>query len=219
MTAGVAIFVKTPGRSPVKTRLAATTGAALAEAWHLESASTVAAVAEAARLEVYWAVAEAACATDPRWSAYRVLVQPDAGLGARMFEIHRELVARHGCGLLLGADTPQLRAIELRRAAAWLDPKRPRLVLGPSTDGGFWLFGANFEIDRTRWTSVAYSRADTARRFRRAMEGLGSWLELEQLTDLDTADDIPHVAAQLARLDAPLDAQMRFLRGLEAAAW
>lgn len=57
----IAIFVKTPGLSPVKTRLAATLGKMVVEAFHLQAAHTVAAVlsqlAPAAR--VYFAVAEA----------------------------------------------------------------------------------------------------------------------------------------------------------------
>src|SRR4029079_3252618 len=44
---GVAIFVKTPGHSPVKTRLAADRGQAWTEAWYRRAAAAVAAVARA----------------------------------------------------------------------------------------------------------------------------------------------------------------------------
>ncbi|HEV8692715.1 MAG TPA: hypothetical protein VGQ93_00795, partial [Lysobacter sp.] len=64
MTVGLAIFVKTPGYSPVKTRLAADCGRAYAEAWYRRAAAAVASVAKIAAdregIAVYWAVAEPA---------------------------------------------------------------------------------------------------------------------------------------------------------------
>lgn len=215
MSVGAAIFVKTPGLSPVKTRLAATVGTKLAEAWYERCAHAVASVADQAGLDaVYWAVAEAAAASDARWSCKSVLVQPPGTLGVKMSAIHRELVTRHGGGILLGADAPQLDANVLRRAAAWLDAESPRLVIGRSHDGGFWLFGANVKISPQRWTDVSYSRSDTAEAFIRSMEGLGEWLELEWLTDLDTAVDLAQVVAELGILEAPLESQRQVLAEL-----
>ncbi|HEU0305826.1 MAG TPA: hypothetical protein VFR30_02530, partial [Lysobacter sp.] len=66
------------------------------------------------------------------------------------------------------------------------------------------------------WTRVGYSAADTAAQFMRAMHDSGTWLELETLHDLDTADDIPHVRTGLAALAAPTPAQVRLLGELEA---
>jgi glycosyltransferase A (GT-A) superfamily protein (DUF2064 family) len=216
VSVGLAIFVKTPGLSPIKTRLAAGLGATQAEACYRLSLAAVQEVAAAAQardraITVYFAVAEEAAVDAPDWRALPCLAQRDGGLGERMAQVHGELVARHGAGLLIGADAAQIDPELLTRAAAWLAAGAPRLALGPARDGGFWLFGANRAIPRADWTSVAYSRAETATEFRAAMSRHGEWLELPQLTDFDRAGDAADVARELAALPAPLPAQRALL--------
>ncbi|MDQ3495902.1 MAG: hypothetical protein M3485_10390, partial [Pseudomonadota bacterium] len=70
---GLAIFVKTPGHSPLKTRLAAGIGRESAERFHRLAAEAVAAVARAAQatppgLATAWAVAEDSALDDALWS-------------------------------------------------------------------------------------------------------------------------------------------------------
>jgi uncharacterized protein len=207
MRAGVAIFVRTPQRSPVKTRLAARCGPIYAEGWYRRAAAAVAAVAVQAGLDAYWAVAEAEALADDVWRALPTLAQGDGGLGERMARVHAALVARHGAGILLGADTPQITAALLSDAAGWLRAASKRLALGPAHDGGFWLFGANVAPPLAAWTSVAYSIADTGRDFRAALAPYGDWHTLPTLTDVDHATALPAVLTALAALDAPLPEQ------------
>lgn len=201
----LAIFVKTPGRSPVKSRLAAMRGRVWAEDWYRRAAAAVAEVAAKAGVTGYWAVAEAEATG--AWAGLPVMAQGDGGLGERMARVHATLVARHGSGLLLGADAPQVSPPVLREAVAWLDAPTPRLVLGPSRDGGFWLFGANVVPPEGAWTGVAYSAPDTARDFRAAFDPYGAWHVLPMLTDADRSEDLPHVLAELTALPDPLPAQ------------
>lgn len=205
MSGALAIFVKTPGHSPVKSRLAAQRGERYAVAWYQRAAAAVASVVQQAvqrhRLTAYWAVAEDA-ALDA-WSGFPTLAQGHGDLGERMARVHEALVRRHGCGLLLGADAPQLCAESLRDAFEWLAAAPPRLVLGPARDGGFWLFGANLAPPRPAWTAVTYSVADTARQLRGTMQDLGEWHTLPALTDVDHADDLIAVEAALHALPAP----------------
>lgn len=200
MTA-VAIFVKTPGISPLKTRLAAEIGKRQAEALYLASAHAVAEVATDAQIgPVYWAVAEKAAVDHPEWQGRPVIEQGEGGLGRRMCRVHTALANRHGSCILLGADAPQIRTSGLREADQWLQQDTSRLAIGPASDGGFWLFGANRSIATTKWEQVSYSRSDTGKHFRAAMERLGDWLELETLTDLDTGPDIVQLRLELEQL-------------------
>lgn len=212
MSGGVAIFVKTPGHSALKTRLAATLGREFAEQWHAHAAGAVAAVAREACRDAggtpYWAVAEASALADPRWAGLPILGQGGGGLGARMHHVHASLVERHGAGILLGADTPHLDRAQLARTLRWLASPAPRLAIGRAEDGGFWLFGANRPLPRALWDAVPYSAPDTARRFRAAFEGWGEWLELPALADVDTADDLAACHRGLAELAAPVPAQV-----------
>jgi glycosyltransferase A (GT-A) superfamily protein (DUF2064 family) len=220
MKPAIAIFVKTPGHSPIKTRLAATVGRAFAEQWHAQAAEAVAAVVrEACRANAasaYWAVAEADALADPRWDGLPVLGQGEGGLGARMHAVHRALVERHGAGILLGADAPQIDPAVLREALVWLDEPQPRSVMGRAADGGFWLFGSNRAHPLGLWESIPYSVPDTADRFRAAPGDWGAWLELLVLSDVDTAGDLAACHAALTTLPAPLPAQSALRAWMDA---
>ncbi|MCA1780504.1 MAG: DUF2064 domain-containing protein, partial [Xanthomonadaceae bacterium] len=109
MNAAVAIFVKTPGLSPIKTRLGKHAGQAIAEEWHRRAAACVAHSARQTGLPTYWAVAEPEAVDHALWRELPRLVQPSGSLGRRMADIYSELQRRHGSAILVGADLPQLQ--------------------------------------------------------------------------------------------------------------
>ncbi len=209
MSGALAIFVKTPGRSPVKSRLAAGRGQRYAVEWYRLAAAVVASVARVAQVRYgvagYWAVAEPG-ALDA-WPGLPAIAQGRGGLGARMARVHARLLARHGFGLLLGADAPQLTAESIGEAVDWLSAPSPRLVLGPAHDGGFWLFGGNAAPPPQAWTAVRYSAAGTARELQRSMRGVGDWRTLATLTDADHAGDLAIVQRALHALPDPTPEQ------------
>ncbi len=212
----IAIFVKTPGISPVKTRLARTIGPKRAEALYRRCAATVGEIAGNISEHVYWALAEKPGDVASEWPGFEHLGQGGGSLGERMHRVLSELVSRHGSGLLLGADAPQIDPAELVRASAWLDTARPRHVIAPASDGGFWTIGGNHITAMERWTRVLYSRADTLSEFRRSLGNEAEWLELPTLTDLDTQEDMERVAAELRSLNQPLPSQVALAEALEA---
>ncbi|MFW5927016.1 MAG: TIGR04282 family arsenosugar biosynthesis glycosyltransferase, partial [Wenzhouxiangella sp.] len=186
MTA-IAIFVKTPGFSRVKTRLARDIGEDRAIALYRQCAAAVFEVAGSAAVgPVYWALAETDADAQTRWTPAACIRQGPGGLGERMSRVLAALVERHGSGLLLGADAPQIDTAHLREAAGWLEHPSMRQVVGPARDGGFWTFGANHVVPAERWTGVAYSRPDTLGMFRASIGDEAPRLELPILTDLDT---------------------------------
>lgn len=202
----IAIFVKTPGLSPIKTRLAARLGRPDVEEWHRRAATCVERSASATGLPVYWAVAEDEAMQHPLWQGLPRIAQGPGGLGRRMAAVHTELVARHGAAILVGADLPQIEARHLCTAAAWLDARDSRHVLGPAHDGGFWLYGSNRTVETGIWESVTYSVDDTARQFIGAIDA-PAWEMLEPLTDLDVFEDLPGVLRELLSLMAPTAVQ------------
>lgn len=214
MNPAIAIFVKTPGLSPVKTRLGASHGNGAAEAWHRLASACVQATAIATGLPTYWAIAEAEGMEHEMWQNLPRLAQGVGGLGQRMATVHDELVRRHGAGILIGADLPQIETRHLRAAARWLIADEPRHVMGPACDGGFWLFGANRSPAVETWESVRYSRADTAREFIKAVNA-AAWEMLEPLTDLDQAEDLPTVLRELEAVVRPTGCQLELARWLE----
>ena len=115
MTA-IALFVKTPGLSPVKTRLARGIGDAAATTFHRLAAACAGSAAASCgpAMPSYWAVAEPDGLA--AWCDRTSLWQGAGGLGARMGHIYRVLLERHGRVLLIGADSPQVTPDLLRRA-------------------------------------------------------------------------------------------------------
>lgn len=208
-TAGLAIFVKTPGHSPLKTRLAQAIGQDAAEMFHRHAAAAVAEVVMQAQvtmpgLVVYWAVAEAEALEAAIWRDLPRIAQGDGDLGARMRHVCETLRQRHGRVALIGADAPQLRADDLLAACAALDTHAH--ALGPSEDGGFWLFATRSAVPDAAWSDTPWSQADTAERFLGAL-GDASVATLRRLCDVDTVDDLAALAEAFDALSAPTPKQ------------
>ncbi len=214
----IAIFVKTPGLSPVKTRLAEGIGEAGAIEFYRQCAAAVLAVARSADVgPVYWALAEATPEAIGHWrDEAEIIPQGGGDLGQRMGGVMNTLIDRHGSGMLLGADAPQLDAGQLRRAAQWLEGTNPRNVIGPARDGGFWTFGSNHARPMKRWTCITYSRPDTLEQFVQSMDGKAEWLKLPTLTDLDTAADLAPLAVELQELQHPMPVQRHLMEAIES---
>lgn len=206
---GIAIFVKSPGHSSLKTRLAAGIGREAAERFHLLSAQAVAAVARNATSQLpgsatHWAVAERAALDDANWVSLPRIEQGDGDLGLRMGRVAEVLRARFGAALLLGADTPQIQPDDIITATCALGTL-PH-VIGPSKDGGFWLFATRDEVPAAAWTQTPWSREDTAARFCEALGDVPIKC-LHHLRDVDAVDDLTPLLAALDTLPDPLPAQ------------
>jgi rSAM/selenodomain-associated transferase 2/rSAM/selenodomain-associated transferase 1 len=114
--------------------------------------------------------------------------QSQGTLGNRMLKAFEE-VFQQGCRrvVLIGSDIPELTKDHLTKAFDALNEHD--LVLGPSTDGGYWLVGMKSPIDiflGIDWgtNAVLNQTLETAGR-----AGLKTCL-LDPLTDIDTFDDL-----------------------------
>lgn len=225
MSVAIAVMTKTPGLSPVKTRLAETIGTPLATEVQQQCAGAVASiVARAARsadVAAYWAVAETVPAAAEAWAtadfaAFELVHQSGGDLGERMGRLHSELVVRHGAAILVGTDSPQMQAAQLRAACDWLSRATPRLVLGPAADGGFWLFGGNRPIPLREWSRIPYSRPETGAAFAAMIEVHGEVLTLARLSDVDVEADLEPLLKSLRQLNQATPQQQALRQWLEA---
>ncbi|MEE9355152.1 MAG: TIGR04282 family arsenosugar biosynthesis glycosyltransferase [Methylococcaceae bacterium] len=217
MSGAIAIFVKTPELSPVKTRLAVKLGQQYAEAFHLASARSVSSVVQTLMDDVqgYYAVAERSALKHPSWHDLPCLWQGEGGLGERMAHIYQTLLSEHDFVLLVGADIPQMTTTDLLTASTWLPCfEQEKLVFGPSVDGGFWLFGGNCSIPQELWTDVIYSEAETGAQFFTNMSQVGEIKVLKTLRDVDEPEDLLSLRMELLELTKPLPAQQELVRFL-----
>lgn len=125
-----------------------------------------------------------------RWLGKDILYskQEDSDLGTRM-RVAFERAFKEGYQqiLLLGTDIPGLHEKHIEQAFTFLDLHD--VVLGPSTDGGYWLMGLKRPMDLFRsvdWSTgrVREQTLDIAR-----SRDLTVY-ELDPLTDIDTIDDL-----------------------------
>jgi glycosyltransferase A (GT-A) superfamily protein (DUF2064 family) len=222
MTAGsrktaLAIFVKTPGLSSIKTRLAADIGVEDATTMYL---NCVKGVEEAARglqathpdVDIMWAVAEAAGLKSPFWQGFPVTDQGEGDLAARLGRIYNRLKTTHDNVLLIGGDTPHIPSLWLANAIRTLSADTdPVAVIGPARDGGFYLLGANFASAGLSLASVEYSLPTTLEHLSELLFGSASLSWLPQLSDIDTKDDIEHVKSEITKYKDLLLPRQKFL--------
>lgn len=125
MTGAVAVFVKTPGLTAPKTRLAASIGPDAAGEFYHHSLDAVEETVSRflkprADWIARWAVAEEEGVSHPRWQSFGARHTGPGDLGTRMWRIYEGLRRVHGRVFLIGADAPQLTAQHLKAAEkAW----------------------------------------------------------------------------------------------------
>jgi uncharacterized protein len=227
MHPAIALFVKTPGLSPLKTRLAASlqhaSGCSQALAQHQAERlyraclraveqSLVQAQRRWPQLQVYYAVAEAAALTHPRWRRWPCLWQGEGDLGDRQSAIHAALHERHGSAMLVGSDLPWLGAGQIEPALRAVAAGEP-LVIGPGADGGYYLLAATVALGPEVYKQVEYSRADTLDRLLAVLPAGLPVRRLAPLNDLDQLDDLPELLRTVPA--RPTRAQRRLLRLLQ----
>jgi rSAM/selenodomain-associated transferase 1 len=200
----IAIFVKTPGLSPVKTRLAASIGTAAAEAFYKLCTEAIqqslSSATEAMDIAPFWAVGEPAGLDHPLWQSFESIYTGEGDLGERQHHIYQYLLAKYQRVILIGADSPQLCARHLNDAITALD--NHQFALGPAVDGGYYLLAGRAPIAKDIWTSVTYSSADTAEQLLARLPSKVALLDC--ITDVDTIEDLAVLEREL-RVEKPLN--------------
>jgi len=125
-----------------------------------------------------------------RWLGSDIILsqQVSGDLGERMYTAFLKAF-QSGCRrvVLLGTDIPELKPDHLKQAFDAL--LEHDLVLGPSTDGGYWLMGLNQPIDlfkEINWGTEKVLDQTVARTKEQNLR----FCQLEPLTDIDTVDDL-----------------------------
>ena len=182
----IIIFVKAPRPGFVKTRLAAAIGNEAACGAYRQLAETVLAhLAPLPHLELRFtpddAEDEITHWLSDGWTAHP---QGEGDLGERM---HRAFTEANGPTIIIGSDCPEVQLSDLHAATEALQTHDA--VIGPATDGGYWLIGLNTPcpalFEEAEWSTknvlqTTLAKADEA--------GLSVQL-LRELADVDTGED------------------------------
>ena len=105
--------------------------------------------------------------------------------------------------IVVGSDCPELSADHLRETLRHLADNPDRVVIGPASDGGFYLLAFNRPVD-TELSRVRWCREDTLKCLLAALQESGRPVTLlEALADLDTTNDLERwLAAKVPALSA-----------------
>lgn len=193
MNIAIAIFVKTPGLSPLKTRLAATIGREKAVDFYRLSLQSISSTLSKVNVTPYWAVGELEGLDDPLWQEFNKLHTGDGDLGDRQSHVYHDLLKTHDAVLLIGGDSPQLSTKTINKAIKQLEHQD--FVIGPADDGGYYLLGGRQKIEAKVWAETPWSHEKTRETLVKKL--VSKPYELEVLTDVDTEEDLKKMLSEM----------------------
>lgn len=190
----VAAFVKTLGHSPLKTRLAKGIGKERAEAFYALSIECIRETLVELQnsdtdIKPLWSVAEYSALEDSTWQDFDRCLQGVGPLGERLSHVFHELMGDFDSIIFIGGDSPQLRPQVFFEAISALRAGKD-FCLGPTQDGGYYLFAARKSVPHAVWTDVPYSVSNTFAEFYSHLEALGSVHVLREEFDVDSEEDL-----------------------------
>ena len=190
----IAVFVKTPKLSPIKTRLALSSDQGFSDEFYYRSVKITEEVVSSVQkkflnVSPYWAIAEEGGLSSGLWSGFEKVWQEDGDLGDRLFQVYSALKIRHRFVILIGADSPLIHMDHFSETFESLK-SGSNFVLGPAYDGGFYLFGGSLDLPKSVWKKVRYSTNNTYTQLSNQLKSIGSIRELEPIWDIDEKKDI-----------------------------
>ncbi len=185
------IFVKNPIEGKVKTRIAKTVGHSKAVEIYRELLEYTRKTAEALPAESYVKTVYYGdyINYDDLWNGWQKAIQPqDGDLGDRMKQAFREQFARGASHVvIIGSDCLDLKSQHLQ--AAFQRLHQHEVVLGPSTDGGYYLLGMN-RLYEVVFDNMPWSQPDLMEKTEAVLaQNNISYDLLEALTDIDEWED------------------------------
>ncbi len=195
MRQSLVVMLKEPRPGKVKTRLGADIGMVQAAWWFRhQSARLLRAISDPRWQTVLALSPDREGMTSRIWPAHLARIPQGGGnLGARMMRAFAAMPP--GPTLIIGADIPAIGRTHITRAFAALGAHDA--VLGPASDGGYWLIGLKRSrampmslLQGVRW-STSHALDDTMA----SMAGLTISLT-DTLDDVDNAHDLTRLSAR-----------------------
>jgi rSAM/selenodomain-associated transferase 1 len=209
-TAAIGIMCKAPQPGRAKTRLAVRIGAVsaakLSECFLRDIAAAIDSLPENLGRKGYGVYAPAGTESELRRlfpSSFGLLLQVDAEFGNVLHGAVRQLlIMGHDCVVLVNGDSPTLPPALLAAAVETLRQDGDRMVLGPASDGGYYLIGLK-RPHRRLFEEIAWGTDVVAERtLERASEIGLEPVTLPEWYDVDDAETLGWLQSELAGCSA-----------------
>jgi|SRR5579859_2802792 len=190
MQSALIVFLKAPRPGQVKTRLAKTIGAeAACAAYRLLTETVLERISPLSDVQLRYAPDDAFAEIEP-WlrPGWRASAQGPGNLGQRL---HTAFLEAFNEGtkqvVIIGSDCPGVTARDIE--AAWAALKENEVVIGPATDGGYWLIGLR-EPRPPLFKDMAWSTKTVFQETLKRCKTTGLSVKLlRELSDVDTETD------------------------------
>ena len=187
------VFTRAPVPGQTKTRLIPLLGAQGAAEFHqtvLQSTLAEVNTSDFGNVEI-WCATEGdhpflkQCGLD---YSCAIKIQQGNDLGERMHHATETALAGNAFVVIIGSDCPAITTEVLNQSYQHLFNGKDA-VLGPAKDGGYYLIGLKKQ-NSLIFQDVTWGEANVAERTRQNFADLGlDYVELEELSDIDTPDD------------------------------
>jgi rSAM/selenodomain-associated transferase 1 len=198
-TAAIGIMCKAPRPGRTKTRLAASVGAEgaakLSACFLRDLAATIEGLPQDLARKGYAVYAPAGSEAELRAlfpASFDLLLQADCEFGKVLYGAVRDLLEiGHDCVVLVNGDSPTLPPALLSAAINALRQAGDRVVLGPASDGGYYLIGLKHShrrlFEEIDWGTQVVGQQTLARAREIGLESvkLPEWYDVDDLEALD----------------------------------
>jgi rSAM/selenodomain-associated transferase 1 len=185
----IIVFLREPVPGKVKTRLAASIGADQATAVYRRLTALTLAAAANVDVPVYLRYDGHLPAPTDRAPRFFYAHQSPGDLGARMLHALAAAQSIHGRAILVGSDSPEITGAILHDALQKL--YAADVVIGPATDGGYYLIGIAGTPDPRLFSSMPWSTDRVfALTIARCIDAGLKVAVMPMLSDVDTLEDL-----------------------------
>jgi len=190
MSQKLIVFLRTPCLGQVKTRLAqAIGGEAALQAYRMLVAQLLENLGCLQNVELRFTPDSAGAELAP-WlrSGWTLMPQGEGNLGERLARaFHESFAGGSQRVVIIGSDCPAVSSADIE--SAWHSLLTKSVVLGPASDGGYWLIGLR-EPQPGLFENVPWSTSAVLETTLAHARNAGLTLHcLHELTDIDTAED------------------------------
>lgn len=194
MSGAAAVIVKTPGLTPIKTRLAKHIGKEKAEQFYMLCLKDIEremrlAEKQNPNIKPYWAVTERDSMSNPLWQEFDCIWTGLGNIASRLSTVYSYLLKKHGYAVIIAADSPEIKAATILKAVTLVAQER-KTVIGPTIDGGFYMFASNIILPPEIWTETSFGTSHAREDFVEELSDITDVFQLEPLVHADNLLDM-----------------------------
>lgn len=181
------VFLRSPRKGKVKTRLAESVGPDKAFDIYQKLVRHTLIIIKPLSRPIYFFIEGDLPAPFDRFASALYYLQSEGDLGQRMQEAFAIALEKYTKVVIIGSDCPGLTQSIIEQAFNVLD--KEDIVIGPSTDGGYYLLGCK-KMNPELWTGITWSSSSVLQEtIQRCISSRLTYSLLTELSDVDTEED------------------------------